>query len=69
MPEIIKWQRVYLRQVIQMNVTILALITGLVAGGVFSLLKLPLPAPPTLPGVVGIVGIFLGAKIVEFFKF
>ncbi|WP_409227118.1 XapX domain-containing protein [Gudongella sp. SC589] len=52
-----------------MNLTILALITGLVAGGAFTLLKLPLPAPPTLPGVVGIIGIFLGAKIVEFLKF
>jgi len=50
-----------------MNLTVLALITGLVAGGVFTLLRLPLLAPPTLPGIMGITGIFLGAKIIEFF--
>lgn len=36
------------------------LITGAFVGFLFAALKLPIPAPPTLPGVVGIVGIFIG---------
>ncbi|MTI80632.1 MAG: DUF1427 family protein [Firmicutes bacterium] len=38
----------------------LALITGLIVGVIFARFKLPIPAPPTLAGVTGIVGIFLG---------
>ena len=37
-----------------------ALVTGLVAGFAFAKLKLPIPAPPSLAGILGIVGIFLG---------
>jgi XapX domain-containing protein len=58
-----------IRKVKYMNLSVLALITGIVAGGIFTALKLPLPAPPTLPGIMGIIGIFLGAKIIEFFGF
>jgi len=50
-----------------MNEILLALGTGLVVGIVFSLLKLPIPAPPVLAGVVGIVGIYLGGFIVKMF--
>lgn len=39
---------------------LLALITGLVVGLLFAKLKLPIPAPPTCAGIMGIVGIFLG---------
>lgn len=42
-----------------------ALLTGLFAGALFSLLQVPIPAPPELPGVLGIVGIYLGYKLVE----
>ncbi len=38
----------------------LALTTGFVVGLLFSWLKLPIPAPPALAGVMGIAGIFLG---------
>ncbi|WCN38440.1 XapX domain-containing protein [Aneurinibacillus uraniidurans] len=48
-----------------MKELVLALITGLVVGAVFKLLKLPLPAPPVLPGILGIVGIYLGGIIVQ----
>jgi len=37
-----------------------ALGTGILVGVIFSLLKLPLPAPPVLSGIVGIFGIYLG---------
>lgn len=46
-------------------VSILALLTGFLAGGLFTFLELPLPAPPTLPGVLGIAGIWLGYVAIE----
>ena len=36
------------------------LVAGLIVGLVFRAIKLPLPAPPVLAGIVGIVGIYLG---------
>lgn len=42
----------------------LALLTGLLAGGLFSAVEAPIPAPPNLAGVLGIVGIYLGYQIV-----
>ncbi|MCA0971060.1 DUF1427 family protein [Halobacillus litoralis] len=48
-----------------MKEIIFALLTGLVVGIVFALLKLPIPAPPAAAGVVGIVGIYLGFKLVS----
>ncbi|MFT5187554.1 MAG: XapX domain-containing protein [Verrucomicrobiales bacterium] len=43
-----------------MQPVILALLAGYLVGIIFSFIKLPLPAPPVLPGVVGIVGIYMG---------
>lgn len=40
-----------------------ALAVGLAVGFLFARLRLPIPAPPTLTGILGIVGIFLGYKI------
>jgi len=37
-----------------------ALVTGAVVGFAFAKLKLPVPAPPTLAGVLGIIGITFG---------
>lgn len=37
-----------------------ALAAGLMAGLFFSFIKLPIPAPPALSGVIGIVGVYLG---------
>ena len=48
-----------------MKDVILALLVGLVVGLLFKFLKLPLPAPPVLPGVLGIVGIYLGGMLME----
>lgn len=47
-------------------VALLALVTGFVAGAVFAFVGVPIPAPPELAGVLGIVGIYLGFKTVEF---
>jgi len=38
----------------------LALIAGAVMGFLFALMRLPIPAPPTLAGVLGIIGIAVG---------
>ena len=39
---------------------VMALATGILVGVIFSMIKLPLPAPPVLSGIVGILGIYLG---------
>ena len=41
--------------------------TGLIVGVLFTLLKLPLPAPAVLAGVVGIAGIFVGFVLAKNF--
>jgi XapX domain-containing protein len=43
----------------------LAFFTGLAVGVVFSLVKLPSPAPPLL-GLIGLIGIFLGQRLLPF---
>lgn len=47
-------------------VALLALLTGFVAGATFAFVGVPIPAPPTIAGVLGIVGIYLGFKTIEF---
>lgn len=37
-----------------------ALLGGAIVGFVFAKLKLPVPAPPTIAGILGIIGITLG---------
>lgn len=44
----------------------LALITGLLTGALFRFLNIPIPAPPELSGIMGIVGIYLGYRIVDY---
>lgn len=48
-----------------MKEIILSLITGIIVGFLFALLKLPIPAPPALAGVTGIVGVYLGFKLFQ----
>ncbi|WP_333002592.1 DUF1427 family protein [Vibrio coralliilyticus] len=43
-----------------MNGVFLAALAGFVVGVLFSAIKLPIPAPPALVGVMGIVGVYLG---------
>ncbi|MBJ07103.1 MAG: XapX domain protein [Verrucomicrobiaceae bacterium] len=42
---------------------LLALAVGIAIGLIFSASKLPLPAPPVLAGVAGIVGIYFGGQL------
>lgn len=44
----------------------LALVTGLLTGALFKFLNIPIPAPPELSGIMGIVGIYLGYRIVDY---
>lgn len=48
-----------------MHQAILAAVSGLIVGSLFSFLNLPIPAPPTLSGVMGIIGIYLGFIITK----
>ncbi|WP_265111301.1 XapX domain-containing protein [Halosolutus halophilus] len=48
-------------------VTLLALLTGLLTGVLFRFLNVPIPAPPELPGIVGIIGIYVGYKLIDYF--
>ncbi len=41
--------------------------TGFAVGVVFAVVKLPIPAPQELAGIVGILGIFLGFVVVKMF--
>lgn len=42
---------------------LLALGAGMSVGLLFAWLRLPLPAPPTLTGILGAAGVFLGSVI------
>lgn len=42
----------------------LALVVGVIFGAIVTALRLPLPAPNALPGIVAIFGVYLGALIV-----
>jgi len=44
---------------------ILAFITGFIVGAVFKIFKLPIPAPGAFAGIIGILGIFLGATLID----
>jgi XapX domain-containing protein len=48
-----------------MRDVILALFAGLIVGLLFKFLKLPIPAPPVLSGVMGIFGVYFGGILFE----
>ena len=48
-----------------MRELILTTITGILVGGVFSIFKLPIPAPPVFAGLMGIVGLWIGYALVQ----
>lgn len=50
---------------VDVTISLLALLTGGLLGAVFAFIQAPIPAPPELPGVLGIVGIFLGYRLVD----
>lgn len=44
-------------------IEIKALLVGVIVGFLFKKLNLPIPAPITIAGILGIVGLFLGYKL------
>lgn len=50
------------------TLTILALITGAIAGDLFAFFNVPIPAPPEFSGVMGIVGVYVGYKLISRFE-
>lgn len=49
-----------------MNEILLAVFAGVLVGFIFSAIKLPLPAPPVISGIMGIVGIYIGGQAYQF---
>lgn len=47
-----------------MVLVIKSFLAGVLMGGVFALLKLPVPAPAQVAGLMGIVGIFAGYVLI-----
>lgn len=47
---------------------LVALLTGAVVGSVFAIVGSTVPAPPNIPGVLGVVGITLGFMLVSHLK-
>lgn len=45
---------------------ILALLTGVIVGALFTFLRFPLPAPTALAGILGVVGIYLGYLLANY---
>jgi XapX domain-containing protein len=51
--------------VFKVKEAILSLLAGMVIAMIFKMFKLPLPAPPVLAGVMGIVGVYLGGVVFD----
>lgn len=52
------------RKVERMKDILLTTVVGAATGGIFSLFKLPIPAPPVFAGLMGIVGLWIGYAVV-----
>ena len=48
-----------------MTLVLLSFFTGTTMGFIFSLIKLPIPAPLSLAGVMGVVGVYAGYKLYQ----
>ncbi|MFC0470470.1 XapX domain-containing protein [Halalkalibacter kiskunsagensis] len=46
-----------------MKELLLSVLAGIIIGVTFKFLRLPLPAPPVLAGILGIFGVYLGGMI------
>lgn len=48
-----------------MKTILLSILAGMIIGSVFKRLKLPLPAPPNIAGVIGVLGVLLGSMLAK----
>lgn len=51
---------------ISLTILLMAFITGAILGAIFNYFKLQIPAPPTVAGIVGVIGVYVGYKLVIF---
>lgn len=51
--------------IIPFRIWLLSLGLGMLVGGLFALVDLPVPAPPSFAGVLAIAGLYFGFEIVE----
>jgi XapX domain-containing protein len=58
---------VLIRREKKISSILISALVGIVLGAVFALLRLPIPAPITFAGVMGIVGVWAGFMLVERF--
>ena len=49
------------------TVAVLALVTGFLTGAAFRFLNVPIPVPPNVSGILGIVGTYLGYVVLDYF--
>jgi XapX domain-containing protein len=56
----------FLKGKLNMKEIILSLITGLLIGVIFRLIKLPVPVPHGIGGIVGLIGMFIGSEVVGY---
>ena len=49
----------------KMTVMLIALVVGIVIGAIFKALKLPVPVPHDFAGILGVMGMFVGAMLVD----
>lgn len=61
-----KVQVVKRRKMIIVKTFLLPLFVGILIGIIFSVMKLPVPTPERIEGVIGVVGIFLGMLLVKY---
>jgi len=47
---------------------VLGTLAGAILGAIFEKLDLPIPAPPVLSAVLGVLGVILGSKIAIIFQ-
>lgn len=48
-----------------MKEVLLSFVAGMIIAMIFKWLKLPLPAPPVLAGVMGVAGVYFGGVVFE----
>lgn len=48
-----------------MKEIVVAFFVGLVIGVIFKFVKLPVPVPHGLSGLVGLIGMFIGANVID----
>ncbi|MBP1921417.1 XapX domain-containing protein [Halorubrum alkaliphilum] len=49
-----------------LTLTVVATLVGVTVGALFAFLRVPIPAPPELPGVMAILGIYIGFRLIDY---